>query len=79
MKITDAATKDLYYEALVNRDSKYLGTFYAAVKTTSIFCIPTCSARKPLAKNVEYYTTSQEAIQNDYRACKRCHPLQSQS
>jgi len=68
---------DEYYNALVKRDSAYLGKFFAAVKSTSIFCIATCSARKPLKKNVRFYKTSEEAIENGFRACKICKPLQA--
>ncbi len=79
MKIEDPQQIDNYYKALVDKDPHYLGEFYAAVKTTSIFCLPTCRARKPKFENVEYYTSSEEAIAQGYRACKRCHPLEYQS
>jgi AraC family transcriptional regulator of adaptative response/methylated-DNA-[protein]-cysteine methyltransferase len=58
-------------------DASYDGIFFVAVRTTGIFCRPSCPARKPLAKNREYYGTAQEAIAAGYRACKRCRPLQT--
>ncbi|OGU63589.1 MAG: methylated-DNA--[protein]-cysteine S-methyltransferase [Stygiobacter sp.] len=57
-------------------DVSYDGIFYLAVTSTGIFCRPSCSARKPLPKNVEYYSSSREAIFAGYRPCKRCKPLE---
>src|SRR3954468_20328169 len=57
-------------------DASYDGIFYLGVRTTGIFCCPSCSARKPYPKNVEFFATAQEAIFAGYRACKRCHPLE---
>lgn len=68
-------TTDTMYNALVRKDSTFEGTFYAAIKTTGIFCRPTCTARKPKPENVEYYTTPKEAILHGYRPCKVCSPM----
>jgi AraC family transcriptional regulator of adaptative response/methylated-DNA-[protein]-cysteine methyltransferase len=51
--------------------------FYLAVRTTGVFCLPSCPARKPMAKNVEYFATTAEAMAAGYRPCKRCQPLNS--
>ena len=64
------------YRALVARDASYEGVFLAAVRTTRIFCRPTCSARKPKEAHVEYFATSSEALRAGYRPCKVCHPLE---
>jgi AraC family transcriptional regulator of adaptative response/methylated-DNA-[protein]-cysteine methyltransferase len=69
---------DILYEALVNKDSRFEGIFFAAIKTTGIFCRPTCSARKPKPENVEYFTTAKAAVAHGYRPCKVCHPLRLQ-
>ncbi len=61
--------------AYLERDASYDGVFFVAVRTTAIFCRPTCPARKPLPKNVEYFQTPEAAQAAGYRACKRCHPL----
>lgn len=68
---------DEYYKALLNKDPKYTGLFFACVKTTTVFCISTCRARKPKKENVEYCTTFKEALQNGYRPCKICKPTEN--
>jgi AraC family transcriptional regulator of adaptative response/methylated-DNA-[protein]-cysteine methyltransferase len=64
------------YRALCQRDAAYEGVFVAAIRTTGIFCRPTCAARKPLRRNVEYYRSPQDALSAGYRPCKRCRPLE---
>ena len=61
--------------AFLGRDERYDGVFYTGVKTTGIFCRPSCSARKPHRRNVEFFRTPQEALVAGYRACMRCQPL----
>jgi AraC family transcriptional regulator of adaptative response/methylated-DNA-[protein]-cysteine methyltransferase len=63
--------------AYLERDASYNGLFFLGVRTTGIFCRPTCPARKPLPKNVEYFPTARAAFLAGYRPCKRCHPLES--
>lgn len=63
------------YEALVQKNSRFEGVFYAAIKTTGIFCRPSCSARKPRPENVEYFQDVKSALAGGYRACKICKPL----
>lgn len=63
--------------ALTRRDAAFDGLFYFGVRTTGIFCRPSCSARKPLPGNVEYFASVREAAFAGYRPCKRCHPLQA--
>ena len=69
-------TTDRMYKALLDKDSKYEGLFFVGVKTTGIFCRPTCRAKKPKKENVEFFNTSREAIVHDYRPCKVCEPMQ---
>ena len=77
MLITEQKTIDDYYQALLDRASSYVGIFYVGVKTTSVFCIATCRARKPKRQNVEFYTSFKEALANGYRPCKICNPTQN--
>ncbi len=62
--------------AYLERDASYDGLFFLGVRSTGIFCRPTCPARKPLPKNVEYFPTAREALVAGYRPCKRCRPLE---
>jgi AraC family transcriptional regulator of adaptative response/methylated-DNA-[protein]-cysteine methyltransferase len=64
-----------YYQAFIDKNSNYEGVFYVGVKTTGVFCHPTCSARKPKFENCEFYKNSQQAIKAGFRPCKRCCPL----
>ena len=61
--------------ALARSDASYDGVFFAAVRTTGIFCRPSCRARKPKPENVEFFATQREALFSGYRPCKRCRPL----
>ncbi|MEO5720364.1 MAG: trifunctional transcriptional activator/DNA repair protein Ada/methylated-DNA--[protein]-cysteine S-methyltransferase [Chthoniobacterales bacterium] len=63
------------YRALCARDSSFEGIFIAGVRTTGIFCRPTCSAKKPAPQNVEFFATSSEALLGGYRPCMRCAPM----
>jgi AraC family transcriptional regulator, regulatory protein of adaptative response / methylated-DNA-[protein]-cysteine methyltransferase len=60
--------------AFMQRDASFDGLFYVAVRTTGIFCRPTCPARKPLLKNVHYFFAANDAVAAGYRPCKRCRP-----
>src|SRR6267378_2936643 len=63
------------YRALMKRDPSFEGIFYIGVRTTGIFCRPTCSAKKPARENVDFFATSSDALESGYRPCLRCHPL----
>ncbi|NOY85595.1 MAG: methylated-DNA--[protein]-cysteine S-methyltransferase [Nitrospirae bacterium] len=64
------------YDAIGKENTHFEGVFFTAVKTTGIFCRPTCRARKPKIENVIFYDTTQEALQNGYRPCKVCKPME---
>ena len=63
------------YRALVERDQTFEGLFFACVRTTGIFCRPTCHARKPKRENVEFAPSIQEALHRGYRPCRVCDPM----
>ncbi len=77
MLITEKKKIETYYQALIDRSESFVGIFYVGVKTTSVFCIATCRARKPKLKNVEFYTTFKEALDHGYRPCKICKPTEN--
>lgn len=62
--------------AFLASDSQYDGVFFTGVKTTGIFCRPTCPARKPKPENVEFFADVRGALFAGYRACKRCKPME---
>ncbi|WP_407644197.1 bifunctional transcriptional activator/DNA repair enzyme AdaA [Falsibacillus albus] len=62
------------WEKIIACDSAYDGMFYTAVKTTKIYCRPSCRSRKPKKINVEFYRYMSEAEEAGFRACKRCQP-----
>lgn len=66
-------------EAFLSRDTSFDGIFFTAVKTTGIFCLPSCPARKPKPENVEFFGTTRDALFSGYRPCKRCKPLRTGS
>jgi len=59
-------------------DASYDGVFYLGVRTTGIFCRPSCSARKPKPENVEFFAIPKDAVFAGYRACLRCKPLEDE-
>jgi AraC family transcriptional regulator of adaptative response/methylated-DNA-[protein]-cysteine methyltransferase len=69
------ANKKKYYEAMLTKNTEYEGVFFVGVKTTGVFCRPTCPARKPKLENCEFFETAQEALLASFRPCKRCQPL----
>jgi AraC family transcriptional regulator of adaptative response / DNA-3-methyladenine glycosylase II len=62
------------YRAIDARDTRFDGQFYTAVRSTGIYCRPSCPARTPRPENVTFYETSAAAHEAGYRACKRCLP-----
>lgn len=65
---------DQRYRAISARDRRFDGQFITAVRTTGIYCRPSCPARTPKPENVTFFRTSAAAHQAGYRACKRCLP-----
>jgi AraC family transcriptional regulator of adaptative response/methylated-DNA-[protein]-cysteine methyltransferase len=62
--------------AVVARDPKADGTFWYSVKTTGVYCRPSCAARLALPQNVRFHATPKDAEQAGFRPCKRCKPDQ---
>ncbi|MDT8701238.1 bifunctional transcriptional activator/DNA repair enzyme AdaA [Kluyvera ascorbata] len=77
MKVTDSAQCDTWYQALLARAPEYTGVFYVGVKTTGVFCIAVCRARKPKRENVEFYRDFKSALDAGYRPCKVCRPTEN--
>jgi len=73
-KKNSTLTDDEKYDFIGSQSKKYDYKFVTAVKTTGIFCLPSCSAKKPNKENVIFYDNKKEAVKNGYRACKICKP-----
>ena len=65
---------DRYWRATVSRDARADGTFVLGVRSTNIYCRPSCPARRPLRRNVVFFHNGIEAEQQGFRACLRCRP-----
>jgi len=65
---------DERYRAIQARDARFDGQFITAVRSTGVYCRPSCPARTPKPENVTFYATSAAAHEAGYRACKRCLP-----
>jgi AraC family transcriptional regulator of adaptative response/methylated-DNA-[protein]-cysteine methyltransferase len=68
------STDEQRWQAVRDRDERANGRFVCAVRTTGVFCRPTCSSRLALRENVEFFPTSSAAQRAGFRACKRCQP-----
>lgn len=67
---------NILYTALLNRDASFEGIFIIAVKTTGVFCRPSCPARTPKRENVEFFDSARAALLHGYRPCKVCKPME---
>jgi AraC family transcriptional regulator of adaptative response/methylated-DNA-[protein]-cysteine methyltransferase len=76
MKVNRQSAVDIdwAFNAFDRRDRSLDGQFVGAVKTTGIYCKPSCPARRPLRENVEFFWEPAEAIAAGYRSCMRCKP-----
>jgi AraC family transcriptional regulator of adaptative response/methylated-DNA-[protein]-cysteine methyltransferase len=79
-KIPETATmlthNDHRHAAIAARDARSDGIFFYAVKTTGVYCRPSCGARLPRPENVAFYTSTADAEAAGFRPCKRCKPNQ---
>lgn len=65
---------DRAWRAVAERDGSYDGRFVYAVRTTRIYCRPSCASRRPAERNVDFYDDPAAAERAGFRACKRCRP-----
>jgi AraC family transcriptional regulator of adaptative response/methylated-DNA-[protein]-cysteine methyltransferase len=71
---TLALDEDALWEFCLSGDTSMDGVFVGAVKTTGVYCRPSCTARKPKRENVVFFADCDTAEAAGFRACKRCHP-----
>lgn len=65
---------DIEWRAIIENDRDYDSVFRYAVKTTKIFCRPSCHSRLPKRENIEIYYELSQPEKEGYRPCKRCRP-----
>lgn len=70
IKISDSEK----WNAVVECDKHYDGLFYYGVKTTKIFCKPSCRSKLPLRKNTVFFVNREGTLKENFRPCKRCRP-----
>jgi AraC family transcriptional regulator, regulatory protein of adaptative response / methylated-DNA-[protein]-cysteine methyltransferase len=70
----DYATDEAKWEAVAAKDSRADGHFFYSVRTTGVYCLPSCAARPALRKNVAFHDTPGDAEKAGFRPCKRCWP-----
>jgi AraC family transcriptional regulator, regulatory protein of adaptative response / methylated-DNA-[protein]-cysteine methyltransferase len=68
------ATADSRWDAVISRDPAADGSFFYGVRTTGVYCRPTCPSKRPLRANVEFFATGDAAEKAGFRPCKRCNP-----
>ena len=69
---------DIFWQVVLDNDDRFDGTFFLGVKTTGIYCRPSCRARSPKRENVAFYRTWPDAEDSGLRACLRCKPREPQ-
>lgn len=74
-----AKAAERYWQATLHRDARADGSFFFAVRSTQIYCRPSCPARRPLRRNTIFFRTTQDAEQQGFRPCQRCRPTQQDS
>ncbi len=74
MSTSDLSITDDKWRAIVENDKSYDGVFLYAVKTTKIFCHPSCKSRPPKRENIRIFTSAEQALAAQFRPCKRCKP-----
>lgn len=74
MQKYEPLSKEDKWKAVINCDKSYDGVFYYGVKTTGIFCRPSCKAKAPLKDNTLFFDNIEDAIMDGFRPCKLCRP-----
>jgi AraC family transcriptional regulator, regulatory protein of adaptative response / methylated-DNA-[protein]-cysteine methyltransferase len=72
--LAEATVNDPRWAAVVARDPRADGTFFYSVRTTGVYCRPSCAARPAHPENVAFHATAEAAVRAGFRPCKRCKP-----
>jgi AraC family transcriptional regulator of adaptative response/methylated-DNA-[protein]-cysteine methyltransferase len=74
-----ATLRDPRWATIAARDASADGRFFYSVKTTGVYCRPSCGSRLPRPENVQFHATQADAVKAGFRACKRCKPNEALS
>lgn len=74
MRQNTGITEEEKWKAVIGCDKDYDGLFYYGVKTTGIFCRPSCKAKPPLKRNTIFLSSVEDAVSAGFRPCKKCRP-----
>src|SRR4030095_15692313 len=74
MPMADLMSNPEMWNAVLERDTSRDGSFVFAVRSTGIYCRPSCPARRPRREQVSFFQVPEAAEQAGFRACRRCHP-----
>ncbi|MDT5062300.1 MAG: AraC family transcriptional regulator [Acidobacteriota bacterium] len=66
--------KDIYWQSVLAKDTRFVGIFVYGVRSTGIYCKPTCPSRRPGREQVEFFPSCEAAERGGFRACLRCQP-----
>jgi AraC family transcriptional regulator of adaptative response/methylated-DNA-[protein]-cysteine methyltransferase len=69
-----SAEEELWWQAVIRRDPQADGMFFYSVRTTGVFCRPSCPSRQAKRENVDFFESIDAAQERGFRPCKRCHP-----
>src|ERR1700678_1915260 len=72
--VTPFPSDDDRWQAVMDRNASADGQFFFSVKSTGVYCRPSCASRRARRENVRFHLTSAEAEKAGFRACKRCQP-----
>ena len=71
---TNVANEEARWEAVLSRDTRFDGAFVFAVRSTGIYCRPSCPSRRPRREQVTFFPLPEAAERAGFRSCLRCHP-----
>src|ERR1043165_3300287 len=69
--------REIMIRAFQSRDTSYQGVFFTGVRSTGIFCRVGCPARTPRENQLEFFSTTRDALFAGFRPCKRCRPIEA--
>ena len=75
-ELQNAHQNENHWQQVMARDARQDGRFVFAVRTTGVYCRPSCPSRRPRRDSVEFFPDPREAERAGYRACLRCKPTE---